>query len=358
MNYLTADHRIVLLMHEGTDNPGGKTGLAILRYSPLNIVAVVDQAQASQSLKTLTGIDRDVPIVASVAAAMIYQPTVLTIGIAPSGGALPAPWYQEVQTAIAAGLSVVNGLHTPMANDPQLTLAMGPQQWIWDVRQAPTHLPIGSAAARTLACRRVLPVGTDMAIGKMSTNLELHRLALQQGLRSKVIATGQTNLMLGDDGIPLDTIPVDFAAGAVEQQVMRYGDDHDILFIEGQGSLFHPGSTATLPLMRGSQPTHFILVHRAGQSHIRNHPNVKIPSLREAIAICETIASAGGGFVPAKVVGVALNTQGVHEKVAQNAIQVIEQETQLPCTDVIRFGAEPLLAGILGAPIPTVDEPI
>lgn len=351
MNYLTADHRIILLMHEGTDNPGGKTGLSILRYSPLNIVAVVDNQHPGASLKALTGIDRDVPIVESVKAAMIYQPTVLAIGIAPSGGALPDPWYQEVKTAVEAGLSIVNGLHTPMSTG-ELATQLQPEQWIWDVRKEPTGLPIGSAAARSLPCRRVLPIGTDMAIGKMSTNLELHRLALQRGLRSKVIATGQTNLMLGDDGIPLDTIRVDFAAGAVEQQVVRYGNDHDILFIEGQGSLFHPGSTATLPLMRGSQPTHLIMVHRAGQTHIRNHPSINIPPLAKAIAVCETVAAAGGCFTPAKVVGIALNTFGLSPAAAKAEIEKSAQATGLPCTDVIRFGAEPLLEAILNAPFP------
>ncbi|MEM1309447.1 MAG: DUF1611 domain-containing protein [Cyanobacteria bacterium P01_H01_bin.153] len=352
MNYLTADHRIALLMHEGTDNPGGKTGISILRYSPLNIVAVVDQQHTGGSLPAITGIERDVPIVESVAAAMTYAPTVLMIGIAPSGGALPEPWYEEVKAAVKAGLCVVNGLHTPMATDPELATHVQPPQWIWDVRQEPSGLSIASAAARSLACRRILPVGTDMAIGKMSTNLELHRLALQQGLRSKVIATGQTNLMLGDDGIPLDSIRVDFAAGAVEQQVMQYGPDHDILFIEGQGSFFHPGSTATLPLMRGSQPTHLILVHKAGQTHIRNHPTAKIPPLPNAIALYEAIATAGGCFPQTKVVGIALNTFGLNDASAQKAIADTIDQTGLPVTDVIRSGAAPLLNAIMNEPMP------
>ena len=352
MNYLTADHRIALLMHEGTDNPGGKTGLSILRYSPLNIVAVIDQQQAGKELSAITGINRDVPIVGSVQDAMAWQPSVLMIGIAPSGGALPEPWYEEVKAGVKAGLCVVNGLHTSMATDPALADLVQPPQWIWDVRQEPTGLSIASAAAKSLACRRVLPVGTDMAIGKMSTNLELHKVALQRGLRSKVIATGQTNLMLGDEGIPLDTIRVDFAAGAVEQQVIKHGPDQDILFIEGQGSIFHPGSTATLPLMRGTQPTHLILVHRLGQTHIRNHPTIPVPSLSQAIALYEAIATAGGCFTQSKTVGIALNTYGFDEKTAHLAIATATRETGLPATDVIRFGAEPLLEAILSAPMP------
>lgn len=356
MHYLTPEHRIALLMHEGTDSPKGKTGLAMLRYSPLQIVAVVDQQQVGKSLKAVAGIDREVPIVDSVQASLAFHPTVLAIGIAPSGGALPDPWYQEVKTAVIAGLSIVNGLHTPMAQDSELSSQLQSSQWIWDVRQEPTGLGIGSAAARLLPCRRVLAVGTDMAIGKMSTNLELHRLAVKRGLRSKVIATGQTNLMLGDDGIPLDAVRVDFAAGAVEQQLLRHGPNHDIVFIEGQGSLFNPGSTATLPLMRGSQPTHLILVHRVGQTHIRTQPEIRIPSLQQAIEVYETTASAGGSFLASKVVGIALNTHHMNLEAAKQAISEIENDIQLPCTDVIRFGPEPLLDAIIATPNPHVPH--
>ena len=353
MNYLTPDHRIALLMHDGTDNTGGKTGLAMLRYSPLNIVAVVDQQQAGGDLGAITGIQRPVPIVASVQDALTYQPTVLAIGIAPSGGALPDPWYQEVKAAVAAGLSIVNGLHTPLAPDLQ-NLCQHPQQWIWDVRREPTGLRVGAARARNLPCRRVLAVGTDMAVGKMSTNLELHRAAIARGLRSKVIATGQTNLMLWDDGIPLDAVRVDFAAGAVEQAVLAHGDSHDLLFIEGQGSLFNPASTATLPLMRGSQPTHLVLGHRAGQTHIHNCPEIKIPPLAEAVRVCETLASAGGAFLAAPVVAIALNTHHLSDAEAKAAIAQIQDSLGKPCTDVVRYGAAPILDALLTSPMPTI----
>ncbi|NER80000.1 MAG: hypothetical protein F6K42_10535, partial [Leptolyngbya sp. SIO1D8] len=42
-------------------------------------------------LSAVTGINREIPIVASVQAALSFQPTVLAIGLAPSGGALPEP---------------------------------------------------------------------------------------------------------------------------------------------------------------------------------------------------------------------------------------------------------------------------
>lgn len=340
--------RIAILLHEGIrGNGNGKTGLALLRYSEAPVVAVIDRQCAGESLLELTGISSDVPIVASLADALAYAPDVLTIGIAPSGGVLPQEWLQEIKCAIVAGLSVVNGLHTPLATSPELRSHLHQGKWIWDVRQEPSNLSIGSGKARSLPCRRVLTVGTDMAVGKMSASLELNAAAKKRGLRSKFLATGQAGIMIAGDGIPLDAVRVDFAAGAVEQLVMRYGADYDILFVEGQGSILHPGSTATLPLIRGTQPTHLILVHRAGQTHIRNHPHIPIPALSEVVKLYESIATATGAFTPVKVVAIALNTAHLDDLSAASAIAQVQAETNLPCTDTVRFGTESLLDAVL-----------
>lgn len=344
---LSLNQRVAILLHEGITGTQGKTGLAILRYSEAPIVAVIDRDSAGKSLPQLTGINRDVPIVPSVAAALEYKPEVLVIGIAPGGGAVPDDYWLEIKEALQAGMSLVNGLHTAMANMPDLNALLKPGQLIWDVRKEPSNIPIASGMARTLPCRRVLTVGTDMAIGKMSTSLELHRVSKLRGWSSKFLATGQTGVMLEGDGVPLDAVRVDFAAGAVEQMVMRYGKSHDILHIEGQGSLLHPGSTATLPLIRGSQPTQLILAHRAGQVHIRNHPHVVIPPLRKVIQLYESVASAGGAFGTVHVVGIALNTAHLDESAANEAIAHTTAETGLPCTDVVRFDANVLLDAVI-----------
>lgn len=342
---LALNQRVAILLHEGINGPYGKTGLSILRYAEAPIVAAIDRECAGKSLTELTGIKRDVPIVSSVAAALEYKPEVLVIGIAPKGGAVPDDYWHELKDAVAAGMSVVNGLHTPLANIPELKALLKPGQLIWDVRKEPPNISVASGLARTLPCRRVLTVGTDMAVGKMSTSLELHWASRLRGWRSKFLATGQTGLMLEGDGVPLDAVRVDFAAGAVEQMVMRYGKNYDILHIEGQGSLLHPGSTATLPLIRGSQPTHLILVHRAGQTEVVNA--VPIPPLLEVIKLYETVAHAGGAFAPVPVVGIALNTRHLDESQALDAIAQTEAETGLPSTDPVRFGAGKLLDAVL-----------
>lgn len=83
--HLTAKHRVAILLHEGIQGHHGKTGLAFLRYSEASIVGIIDSQSAGESLRQLTGIDKDIPIVASVAEVLTYNPDILLIGIAPSG---------------------------------------------------------------------------------------------------------------------------------------------------------------------------------------------------------------------------------------------------------------------------------
>ena len=346
---LKSSHRLAVLLHEGVTGLQGKTGLTLLRYSPAQIVCAIDRSVAGRSLVELTGINRDVPIVDSIQSALSYQPDVLAIGIAPSGGIIPESWLDELQTAVAAGLSIVNGLHTPLANHPQLAGLLQPHQWIWDVRQEPKQLKIGTGAAKYLPCQRVLMVGTDMAIGKMSAALELQRACERRGVKSKFIATGQAGMMISGDGVALDAVRVDYAAGAVEQAVMRHGNDCDLLLVEGQGSLLHPGSTATLPLIRGSQPTQLVLLHKIGQETIRNCPDVKIPALTEVVRLYEEIAGCAGAFGSVTVVAICLNGGTLPDDVVRQEIDRVTAETGLPCTDAVRFGADVLLDAILAA---------
>lgn len=340
---LTANNRVAILLENGIKGHHGKTGLAFLRYSNTQIVAVIDRFCVGESLAELTGIEQDVPIVDDVQAALSYQPDVLLIGIAPSGGELPRDLQQEVAIAVATGISVVNGLHTLLK---PLFPKLKQGQWIWDIRQEPAGLAIGKAKARSLAASRILTVGTDMAIGKMSTSLEIYQAALAAGIKAQFVATGQAGIAISGQGIALDAVRVDFAAGAVEQTVLDLGRDHELVIVEGQGSLLHPGSTATLPLIRGTQPTGLILVHRAGAKHIRDLPEILMPPLPEVIHLYETVASAGGTFGEIKVQAIALNTFGMDLAVAQQEISKTTELTGLPCSDVVRFGGQTLLSVI------------
>ncbi len=345
---LLPHHRLAVLLHGGISGNQGKTGLTVLRYSANPVVVVIDREAVGESVVKNTGIQREVPIVGDIQAALAYQPDALVIGIAPSGGLIPDDWWPELQAAVSHGISIVNGLHTKLNGHPQLP-ARQPGQWVWDVRQPPATIHIGSGAAQDLPCQRVLMVGTDMAIGKMSTGLELQKSAVTQGIKSKFVATGQAGLMISGSGVALDAIKVDHAAGAIERTVIDHSPGQDLLIVEGQGSILHPGSTATLPLLRGSQPTHLILVHKAGQTTVRNCPRVTIPPLTDVVQLYEQLATAAGAFKPSPVVAIAINGVNLEDEELRAYLDRVTQETGLPCTDAVRWGAPPLLAALQAA---------
>lgn len=326
----------------------GKTGLAVLRYSPHPIAAVIDSEHAGRSLFEITGIERDIPIVATLEEAISLSCDTLLIGLATSGGVLLGSHRDTVVKAIASGLSIINGLHERLT--PQFP-ELKPNQQIFDIRIPPPDcLVIGFGRAKGLTNRRILTVGTDMSIGKMSTCLELHAACRRHAIRSKFFATGQTGIIIDGQGLPLDAVPVDFAAGAVEYGVLELSAINcDYLFIEGQGSMLNPSSTATLPLIRGSQPTDLILVHRAGQTHVKNDLQFRIPPLKEVALFYESVSRAAGTFAGASVRAIALNTADLSPEEAQRFIAMVEEETGLPADDVVRCGGDKLLKALLAA---------
>lgn len=344
---------LALLMHDAlVPVPGqpffGKMGTGLLRYSDNPIACVVDETQAGGDVVAITGVPRPAPIVATIAEAVALGAKVLVIGVATAGGVLPPRFRADLEEALRAGMSIVNGLHIVLNDDAALTALLQPGAFMWDVRREPPGLMPGSGAAAALGVRRVLTVGTDMAIGKMTASLELDRSARARGLRSRFLASGQIGMCISGDGIPLDGVRVDFAAGAVEQLVLRHAEGNDVLWVEGQGSILNPASTAWLPLIRGSCPTHLVLVHRAGQTHIARYP-VPMPPLRDVVALYESVASVAGAHPGPRVVGIALNCGHLDDASADAACAAEEDATGLPVVDVIRSGADRLLDAVLSA---------
>ena len=144
-------------------------------------------------------------------------------------------------------------------------------------------------------------------------------------------------------GIAIDAVVSDFTAGAAEQIVLEGAKNHELLIVEGQGSLVHPGySGVTLSLLHGSLPDAMIFCHQPSRDTVARY-TVPLPSLTEMIAQYETLAAP---IKPAKVIGLALNCFDLSDTEAREAIIAAETETGLPATDVVRFGADKLVDAV------------
>ena len=345
---MTEQARRLAILAEGTlDFHHGKTAVSLLRYRPEEVVAVVDSGHAGSTTEQVLGLGGDIPIVGDVSEAMERRPTGLLIGIAPRGGGLPPEWRQQILYAIEHGLDVISGLHYMLNDDTEFAeAARQARVSLVDVRQPPSGLPVATLAPRRAGSKVITFVGSDCAVGKMTAALELTSEARARGMSAAFVATGQTGIMLEGSGIAIDRVVGDFMAGATEQLVVEASESADWVFVEGQGSLLHPGySGVTLALLHGSSPDAMILVHQAGQTHIDEYP-VRIPALGRVAAMYE---EAAGWIKPARVAAIALNTRELSAAEAERAIAEAEADTGLPVTDPVRYGATKLLDGVLGA---------
>jgi len=334
---------LALFMEESLGEIQGKMGYGVLRYSPNRVVCILDSTKAGMDHRPLSHVDKPCPVVATIDEAVALGAKVLVLGIAPPGGLIPPAWLSSLDRAVETGMSLVNGLHDLLGLRYK---DLKPGQFIWDVRVEPAGLGIGSAAAATLKNRRLLMIGTDMAVGKMTAGLEIHTEALRRGIQSEFVATGQIGITVTGRGVPLDAIRLDFASGAIEREVMT-ARSADLIVVEGQGALIHPASSATLPLIRGSCPTHFVLCCRAGQEHLRRIESIKIPDFRTYIDLYESLSEACGTFARAKCVGIAVNTAHLSDEEARGAVDGLEQRYGLPCADPVRHGAGRLLDAVV-----------
>jgi uncharacterized NAD-dependent epimerase/dehydratase family protein len=327
----------------------GKTAHGVIRYGARDVVAVIDSTQAGRNaVEVVPFALREVPIVATLREAIDLGASALLVGVAPTGGKLDPNWRAVLLEAISGGLHVEAGLHTQLSEDPELRrAATRAGVALRDLRAAPPDLTVPRGPnSRPGSVRVVHSVGSDTVIGKKVVTLELDRAARERGLRSVYVPTGQTGVAIAGWGIAVDHVISDYVAGAAERLVHEGAGRGDLLFVEGQGALFHPAySGVTLGLLHGSAPDLLVLVHKAGAAGIRNYPDLPIPPLPELVAAYEGVARR---VHPARVVAIALNTADLEtDEDAREVIAAAQAETGLVADDVVRFGPDRVLDAVL-----------
>jgi uncharacterized NAD-dependent epimerase/dehydratase family protein len=320
----------------------------VLRYGTREVVAVVDSTQAGRTASEVVPFcEKPVPIVATIAEAVERGADTMLIGVAPTGGKLDAAWRALVLEAVDRGLSIESGLHTILSEDPEFAAAAEKSGvTLRDLRLPPPDLGVPRGPnGRRPGVRVVHSVGSDVAIGKKAVTVELDAAARARGMRSVYVPTGQTGIAIAGWGIAVDHVLSDFVSGAAERLVDEGGTRGDLLFVEGQGSLFHPAySAVTLGLLHGCSPDVLVLAHRADATHFEGYPDVALPPLPELIEAYETVCRP---LRPARVAAVALNTSRLSEDEAREAIARTEDLTGLTTDDLVRFGPDRVLEAVL-----------
>lgn len=334
------NRRMVLLTNGATNVGTAKTAVNLIRYKPEEVVAIFDPANAGKNSRDLFGLG-NVPIVATLDEAT--GANMMTIGIAPAGGKLPAPVKEALLAGMARGLNVLSGLHTFLSDDPDLAEAARKHRvQITDVRKN-TERDVSQRQNINPKCLRVHTVGHDCNVGKMVVSLELAIALKKKGRDAKFVATGQTGIMIEGDGCPVDAVVVDFINGAAEKLVML-NQHHEIILIEGQGSIIHPRySAVTLGLLHGCMPQALILCYEMGRETVYGMESVRLPSLQKFKELYELNANTQ---FPSKVIGLGINGRRFTDAQVDEERKRVEDEFQLPACDILRHGPEALVGAI------------
>lgn len=262
------------------------------------------------------------------------------IGVANRGGVIPGTWIEPLVEALRCGMSIANGLHTPLSSIPEIRdAAKSSTGHLIEVRKPNgiDHIATGEPRSG----HRLLTVGTDCSVGKMYTALALTREMQNRGISATFRATGQTGIFIEGSGVPVDAVVADFISGSIEQLCPAAEPDHwDI--VEGQGSLHHPSyAGVSLGLLHGAQPDALVLCHEPTRTHMRGLPNRPIPKISHVL---ESNLKAARIVQPdVRFAGMAINTKHMSSSDREACLYSLQDEFQLPCEDPFLTGGRTIV---------------
>lgn len=374
--------RLLALAHDAFGGSNAKTANAVVHYSSIGwskdkVVGVIDRSKVGADAGEFFRGGAGIPIRGAVRDALDLGAEGLVVGIAPVGGALPKDWRDDIETALRNGMTVISGLHTPLAKDEGLArIAREHGGTIRDIRHEHPPQRCTDGSGLFVDSLVVLLVGTDCSSGKMTAAIELTMAARKRGLRAEFVATGQTGIMVGAaSGAPVDALVSDFVAGAVESLVVQAAGgvvrggsrgaaapspavvggskgasapSPDIIFVEGQGALTHPAySGVTASLLHGAFPDVLVLADEPRREFlsmddqpvkfVKNTPS-RERDLNEAHLALTSRARVGA---------VALMTKGLTQAEYEAERATAEAELGVAAGDVFRGEADRILDGVL-----------
>ena len=329
----------------------GKVANGLARHSEkYEILGVIDSTKAGLDAgEYLDGIKNGIQVYSTIDDAienLNYIPEYFIYGIAPLASFLDKKQREMIFAAMKKGMNIVNGLPEFFTEDEEfMQKAREYSVRINDIRKPPKRkdLHIFSGRINEVKTPVITVLGTDCAVGKRTTAVNLVEALKQEGLNAVFIATGQTGLIQGSKyGAALDVLTSGFATGEVENAIINACEieNPDIIVVEGQGALSHPAFTSSSAIIRGAMPDAIILQHPPKRINHCDYPNIPMPTLESEIELLEV-------FSKSKVIAITLNHEDMTDDEVKNTIVEYEYKYELPTTDVLKHGSDKLVQTLL-----------
>jgi uncharacterized NAD-dependent epimerase/dehydratase family protein len=328
----------------------GKTAAGLVRHSEIyTIVGVIDSSLAGKDAGEELGDKKnDIPIFANLDDALEQLseiPNYYIYGKAPLDTYISAAERYLILEAMSKGMDIINGLHQFFSEDQefvQMATQCGVQ--IKDIRKPPQlkdlHVFTGQISKVNIPVIAVL--GTDCACGKMTTAVELNKALNSLGIKSIMVATGQTSLMQGSKyGTSMDALVSQFAIGEIENAVVQAFEQEnpDIILVEGQSAVSHPAFMSSIGILKGSMPDGVILQHPPARKFRCDFPHLAMPTIESEIQLIEAISQS-------QVIAIALSHESLTDEEIPQIIADYEDRLQLPTTDVLNYGCQKLVQSL------------
>ena len=328
----------------------GKTANGLARYSKkYNIVGIIDSTKAGQDAGDILDSDaKGIPIFQDLAAALDSQKKpvqTFIYGMAPLTGTFSDQDRDVMFSAMENHLDIINGLHEFLTdNDLFVRKAADCNVQLHDVRKQHNlqQRTVFSGKISRVTCPKIAILGTDSAVGKRTTAVLLTQALQEVGLNAVMIATGQTSVIQGAKfGVPLDSLTEQFISGEMEKAIVEAweAEQPDVIIIEGQGSLSHPAYLSSCFIIRGGQPEAIIIQHPPKREMLGDYPEIRMPLLEDEIELIEV-------FSKSPVIGISINHENMSDSEVDTAIRTYKNTFNIPATDVLKFGCEPIIEAI------------
>jgi uncharacterized NAD-dependent epimerase/dehydratase family protein len=325
----------------------GKTAAALVRHSETyTILGVIDSLLAGKDAgEELDGKQNGIPIFASLNEALHHLakvPNCYIYGKAPLETYISTEERALILAAMAKGMDIINGLHQFFSEDQEFArMAAQNHIQIKDIRKPPQlkDLHVFTGQISEVNVPVIAFLGTDCACGKMTTAVELNKALNQLGIKSVLVATGQTSLMQGAMyGVSIDALISQFVVGEIENAVVQaFKTEHpDIILVEGQSAVSHPAFMSSLGILKGSMPDGIILQHPPARKFRCDFPKLVMPTVESEIKLIEAIS-------PARVMAITLSHEDLAAAEVLKVIADYEQRLKLPTTDVLSYGCQKLI---------------